>query len=105
MFYFNPITEWHFRTSWHFEDLEKCSGFGSTILKRPLKCHRSMSQVLSPASHSSHHIPLTLSLQYFPNKLVMLSLLIVKGKSKVSLEEAEGTKQEECNFSDLLDYS
>lgn len=31
--------------------------------------------------------------------------LRVKGKYKVILEEEEGTKQEKCNFSDLLDYS
>lgn len=102
---FNPIIEWHFRTSWLSEDLEKCSGLGSTVLKQPLKCHRSTSWVLCPASHSSRHIPLTLSLQYVPNRLRMSSLLTVQGKSKVNLEEKEGRRQEECSFSDLLGYS
>lgn len=101
MFLCNPIVERHFRTSWLFEDLAKCSGFGSTILKQPLKCHRSMSWVLCPASHSSRHIPLTLSLQYVPNRLRMSLLLTVQGKSKVNLEEKEGARQEECSFSDL----
>jgi hypothetical protein len=64
-----------------------------------------MSWVLSPASQSSHHIPSTLSLEYVPNRLKMSLLLMVQGKSKVNLEEEEGTKQEECSFSDLLEYS
>lgn len=86
-----------------FEDLEKCPGFDSRVWKWPLKCHRSvswLSRLLLPPITFLWHCPTVCAKQ-----ACVVFTLIVKGKYKVILEEEEGTKQEKCNFSDLLDYS